>query len=154
MSKQRNRIKPEFTKAEIVPWDRQGLSYGTEVLPVPRKSLRHSQPPFPGLRHSHGFTRPVTHWGRPEIKPISSQRQCQVLNPQSHTMGTPQNILNTHFFAHIIVFQKIHSIIGKSILVVTNGIPLRWGNEEGEKGKILLSAYVSGTVLGYSDEVI
>lgn len=52
------------------------------------------------------------------------------------------------------MFQKIHSATCNGILVVTNESQLRSGKEEGEKGETLLSAYVPGTVLGYSDEVI
>ena len=33
-------------------------------------------------------TRSLTHWARPGIKPVSLQRQCQILNLLSH-MGTP-----------------------------------------------------------------
>ena len=31
-----------------------------------------------------GNTRSLSHWARPGIKPISSQRQCHILNPWSH----------------------------------------------------------------------
>lgn len=52
------------------------------------------------------------------------------------------------------MFQEIHSTTCNGILVVTNESQSRSGKEEGEKGETLLRAYMSGTLLGYSDGVI
>ena len=45
------------------------------------------------LCYSCGNTTSLTHWARPGIKPTSSERQCQVLNPLSHN----GNSLSEHF---------------------------------------------------------
>lgn len=56
MSKQRGSIKPELTNAESGSQERQGLSYGTEVSSVPRKSL-HSPTLLPHTFDSKDLTR-------------------------------------------------------------------------------------------------
>ena len=47
-------------------------------------------------------TRPLTHWGRPEIKPPSSQTLCWVLNPLSHCRNTSNHFLRLNFSKWII----------------------------------------------------
>ena len=39
-----------------------------------------------------GNARSLTHWARPGIKPSSSQRQCQILNPMSHNRNSKYHL--------------------------------------------------------------
>ena len=48
------------------------------------------------LHHSHSNARFLTHWARPGIKPTSSWRLCQILNPEPHCNSRSYVFENGH----------------------------------------------------------
>ena len=88
-----------------------------------RPHLQHMEVPGLGVKHqiwatsgtyttACGNTRSLAHWARPEIEPTSSQKQCWVLNPLSHSR-------NSHL-GQFLIKLFLFDIIVSSCAVVRN----------------------------------
>ena len=62
---------------------------------------------FVNYTPAYGNTRSLTHWARPEIKPTSSFRLCQVLNPLNHNGNPHSKELFKIFMYFSLTFDRV-----------------------------------------------